>query len=69
MAGDEETPEASEPQPCSVCRGTGTLISNLGGTPSTVPCAWCDGTGTFLPEHDAQVPRADDPTAGADAAQ
>jgi DnaJ-class molecular chaperone len=54
-SADEETPEASEPVPCTVCRGTGTLISNLGGSPSTVECAWCEGTGTFLPEHDAQA--------------
>jgi hypothetical protein len=54
---DEETPEAPEPQECTVCRGTGTLISNLGGSPSNVACAWCEGTGTFLPEHDAQATR------------
>jgi hypothetical protein len=40
-----------------VCRGTGTLISNLGGSPSTVDCAWCEGTGVFLPDHDAQAAR------------
>jgi len=57
VSGDEETPEASEPVPCTVCRGTGALISNLGGSPSTVPCAWCEGTGTFLPDHDAQAAR------------
>jgi DnaJ-class molecular chaperone len=54
VSADEETPEAAEPVPCTVCRGTGTLISNLGGSPSNVPCAWCEGTGTFLPDHDAQ---------------
>jgi DnaJ-class molecular chaperone len=53
----EETPQALDPSPCTVCRGTGTLISNLGGSPSQVPCSWCEGTGTFLPEHDAQVAR------------
>jgi DnaJ-class molecular chaperone len=57
VSADEETPEASEPVPCTVCRGTGTLISNLGGSPSQVTCAWCEGTGTFLPEHDAQAAR------------
>jgi DnaJ-class molecular chaperone len=55
LTAEEESPEAIEPQPCSVCRGTGTLISNLGGEPSTVSCAWCEGTGTFLPDHDAQA--------------
>jgi len=53
----EESPETPEPRPCTVCRGTGMLISNLGGSPSQVPCAWCEGTGTFLPEHDAQAAR------------
>ncbi|MCW2994373.1 MAG: hypothetical protein JWQ18_1868 [Conexibacter sp.] len=55
VSADEETPEAAEPVPCTVCRGTGTLISNLGGSPSNVACAWCEGTGTFLPDHDAQA--------------
>ncbi|HEY6758867.1 MAG TPA: hypothetical protein VI318_05230 [Baekduia sp.] len=57
MSADEETPEVpdDEPVPCTVCRGTGTLISNLGGSPSNVECAWCEGTGVFLPEHDAQA--------------
>jgi hypothetical protein len=57
VSADEETPEADEPVPCTVCRGTGTLISNLGGAPSNVSCAWCEGTGVFLPEHDAQAER------------
>lgn len=57
VSADEETPEVAdvEPVPCTVCRGTGSLISNLGGSPSTVECAWCEGTGVFLPEHDAQA--------------
>jgi len=54
MAADEATPE---PQPCSPCRGTGQVISNLGGSPSTPTCPWCDGTGQFIPEHDAQAAR------------
>ena len=56
MAADEETPE---PQPCSPCRGTGKVISNLGGSPSEVACPWCEGTGQFIPEHDAQAARRD----------
>jgi DnaJ-class molecular chaperone len=59
LSTDEETPDVDEPQPCSVCRGTGTLISNLGGSPSTVTCSWCEGTGTYLPDHDAQAARAE----------
>jgi DnaJ-class molecular chaperone len=57
VSADEETPDVDDPQPCTVCRGTGTLISNLGGSPSNVTCAWCEGTGTFLPDHDAQAAR------------
>ena len=57
VSADEETPETAEPVPCTVCRGTGTLISNLGGSPSNVDCAWCEGTGVFLADHDAQAAR------------
>jgi len=52
----EQTDATTDPQPCTVCRGTGTVQSNLGGTPSTVACPWCEGTGTYLgAEHDAQA--------------
>ena len=46
--------DATDPDRCRPCRGTGTLISNRGGTPHEVPCPWCDGTGRFQPGHDAQ---------------
>ncbi len=36
------------------CRGTGKLVSNLGGTPSTVTCAWCEGSGVRVAGIDAQ---------------
>jgi DnaJ-class molecular chaperone len=39
---------------CSPCRGTGRLISNLGGEPHEVSCPWCGGTGRFEPGRDAQ---------------
>jgi DnaJ-class molecular chaperone len=42
---------------CTACRGTGRVISNLGGSPSEVPCPWCDGTGVRIPGHDAQAAR------------
>jgi len=48
-AGNADAP------PCGPCRGTGRLISNLGGSPSTVTCPWCEGTGRFIPGHDAQA--------------
>ena len=53
MSAPTETP--AEPAPCPPCRGTGKVISNLGGAPSEVPCPWCEGTGVFTPGHDAQA--------------
>jgi DnaJ-class molecular chaperone len=47
-----------EPLPCAPCRGTGTVISNLGGTAQQVTCPWCDGGGVQLPGHDAQAARS-----------
>jgi DnaJ-class molecular chaperone len=52
------------PQACMACRGTGSVVSNLGGSPNPVPCPWCDGTGTQLPEHDAQARWKQDPEPG-----
>jgi DnaJ-class molecular chaperone len=46
---------AHGPRECMPCRGTGKLISNLGGEPSTVTCPWCDGDGVRLVEVDAQA--------------
>jgi len=37
------------------CRGSGKVISNLGGTPSTVTCPWCEGGGVRLPAVDTQA--------------
>jgi hypothetical protein len=42
------------------CRGTGRVISNLGGTPSTVTCPWCAGGGIRLQGIDAQARWLDD---------
>jgi hypothetical protein len=42
--------------PCSACRGTGKVISRLGGEPCVIVCPWCEGGGRRLgPEHDAQT--------------
>jgi hypothetical protein len=46
---------SAEPKPCAPCRGTGRLISNLGGEPSLMTCPWCEGGGVQLPGHDAQA--------------
>jgi DnaJ-class molecular chaperone len=53
--------EAHDPQRCTACRGTGRVISNLGGERHEVECPWCEGTGRFIPGHDAQAARADAP--------
>jgi hypothetical protein len=45
------------------CRGTGKLISNLGGEPSTVVCPWCGGEGIRLSDIDAQAKWLDEAAA------
>jgi DnaJ-class molecular chaperone len=50
MAGDEPIPDTQ----CRACRGTGRVISGLGGTPNEIVCPWCEGSGEFIPEHNAQ---------------
>jgi hypothetical protein len=37
------------------CRGTGRVVSNLGGSASTVSCPWCEGRGVRLATVDAQA--------------
>ena len=54
MAASEPPDETTAPPPCSACRGTGRVISNLGGSPHEITCPWCDGGGTRLPGHNAQ---------------
>jgi hypothetical protein len=44
------------------CRGTGRVISNLGGEQSTVPCPWCGGGGVRLAGIDAQAAQLDKET-------
>jgi DnaJ-class molecular chaperone len=50
-----EPADSHDPQICTPCRGTGTVISGLGGTPTPVTCPWCDGSGQFQRDHDAQA--------------
>ena len=52
MSSDDSTPD---PISCPPCRGTGTVISNLGGTAHEVTCPWCEGAGVLTPGHDAQA--------------
>ena len=37
------------------CRGSGRVISNLGGTRSEVTCPWCQGGGVRVAGVDAQA--------------
>jgi DnaJ-class molecular chaperone len=46
---------------CTPCRGTGRLISNLGGEPHEVTCPWCVGSGRFEAGRDAQERPAEQP--------
>jgi DnaJ-class molecular chaperone len=60
MADEQDDDEvavaaAHGPRECMPCRGTGKLISNLGGEPSTVVCPWCGGDGVRLTGVDAQA--------------
>jgi DnaJ-class molecular chaperone len=54
---DDETPTEAEPRTCPPCRGTGRVVSRLGGSAQTVTCPWCEGTGRVIPGHDAQAAR------------
>jgi len=51
----EPPTENDAPAPCDACRGTGVVISNLGGEPHEERCPWCDGGGARLRGHDAQL--------------
>jgi hypothetical protein len=53
---NETSGEGTGPEPCSPCRGTGRVISQLGGKREEITCPWCDGEGTRRgSEHDAQA--------------
>jgi DnaJ-class molecular chaperone len=49
---DDEQPAET---PCDACRGTGVVISHLGGEPHEEPCPWCEGSGVRRSGHDAQA--------------
>lgn len=56
QADNGETVEGShEPRECMACRGTGRVISNLGGSPSAIECPWCGGRALRINGHDAQA--------------
>jgi DnaJ-class molecular chaperone len=54
---DDANSSSDEGKTCPPCRGTGRIVSHLGGSASTVTCPWCEGTGRVLPGHDAQAER------------
>jgi DnaJ-class molecular chaperone len=62
MANDQAPPADETQRPCPPCRGTGRIVSRLGGSASTVTCPWCEGTGRVIPGHDAQAARRGDAT-------
>jgi DnaJ-class molecular chaperone len=68
MAGEDDSGDRTEgshgPQECMPCRGTGKVISNLGGKASTVVCPWCEGEGTRTPEIEAPARGAGESGAG-----
>jgi DnaJ-class molecular chaperone len=65
MADDATTVE-NETRPCPPCRGTGRVVSRLGGSAQTVTCPWCEGSGHVIPGHDAQAARRGEPAAPPD---
>jgi len=52
--GENGRDEGHGPRECTPCRGTGRVISNLGGERREVQCPWCEGKGERLRDHDAQ---------------
>jgi DnaJ-class molecular chaperone len=60
-AGDGTAPGATEStqRACMACRGSGEVVSHLGGSPKTLTCPWCDGTGKRGAVSDAQSRWAD----------
>ncbi len=52
---DEVAAAAHGPRECMPCRGTGKVISGLGGEQKTVTCPWCDGSGERHSGVDAQA--------------
>jgi DnaJ-class molecular chaperone len=65
----ERNPSEDERQTCTPCRGTGRVISNLGGEQREIACPWCEGSGEFQPGHDAQGGAASPPESPAGGAE
>ena len=52
---DDQAKGSHEPRECMPCRGSGQVISSLGGTAETVTCPWCGGGGLRVSDVDAQA--------------
>ena len=52
-------PDEQSEKPCEPCRGTGKVISSLGGQTNEITCPWCRGGGVRIPDADAQQWRAE----------
>jgi DnaJ-class molecular chaperone len=63
MSSGREDKAAGERSVCTPCRGTGTVISGLGGAMHQVTCPWCGGSGVFQRGRDAQAAPAEAPKA------
>jgi len=61
MVNEQQDAQQSSPEACLPCRGTGRVISGLGGQPHEVTCPWCRGTGHRIPGIDAQQSPAETP--------
>lgn len=51
----EQGTESAAEATCLPCRGTGSVVSYLGGDGNSIPCPWCAGTGARQPGIDAQA--------------
>jgi hypothetical protein len=66
---DGRRESAHGPRECMPCRGSGRVISNLGGAQRTLECPWCRGGGVRLAGVDAQAHwRGEDQVGGGRAA-
>jgi DnaJ-class molecular chaperone len=66
MGADTRARQASEDRStCTPCRGTGRVLSALGGQSHEVRCPWCGGSGKFAPGRDAQAEPAETPDSAA----
>ncbi|HMJ03787.1 MAG TPA: hypothetical protein VK506_12650 [Conexibacter sp.] len=54
MAARNDRRDDRDQTTCRPCRGTGTVISGLGGEQRPTTCPWCGGSGARDPARDAQ---------------